>query len=223
MIDSAGLVISSRLLSKRLPFKALLPLNGTPCIIYLCKRLQEVGVENIKLIVATTVSESDDELVWLLNKHNISVFRGSENSLVERYLGVSREFGLKNLIRVTADCPLLNAETVRFCLSQIKSEEFDLFSTRGVYPQGMDIELFSVDALRRLTDEFEISDYDHEHLTAKFYRHPEQFLTRYFSCPPAWNPASGPFTLDTPDDYLAVTKVIRKYNISVSETGPFYV
>ena len=219
---NTAIVISARLLSSRLPFKALLPIDGDPSLKFLIDRLLGLNSFGYKIILATTDQPSDDQLVETVQQTGISIFRGSCENLINRYSDVIKQYNLSNVVRITGDCPLLNIETVLYCLDQIGSEEFDLFTTREAFPKGMDLEVFTADALERLLGNFVLTSDDCEHLTKRFYEEREHFLVKYFKSPSAWNKNSGPFTLDTADDYLFIQRVVREYTITTSETGPFY-
>jgi spore coat polysaccharide biosynthesis protein SpsF len=76
--------------SNRLPGKVLKPINGQPMIYRQINRvLESTLVED--LIVATSVSNSDDELVEFLESENIKVFRGSLDNVLSRFLEITKE------------------------------------------------------------------------------------------------------------------------------------
>ena len=64
-------------------------------------------------MVATTVSEKDDSIVKLTQSTKISVFRGSEQDVSDRYYKAAKEHKANIVVRITADCPLIDPETCR--------------------------------------------------------------------------------------------------------------
>ena len=112
MKSNESIIIQARLGSTRLPKKVLLPLsiNETCCIIYMVSRLQ--SKLKIPIIVAIPSSKSDDELFQILRSNNITSFRGSEKDLITRYLECAKFYGIKIIVRLTADCPLVDPELI---------------------------------------------------------------------------------------------------------------
>jgi spore coat polysaccharide biosynthesis protein SpsF len=84
--------IPVRLLSARLPNKALKEINGKPIIKYLIERIQSAKKIH-DIVVCTTTHESDDKLVEFLEKEKINVFRGSEKDILSRFLNAARKRG----------------------------------------------------------------------------------------------------------------------------------
>ena len=80
-------IIQSRLSSKRLPAKSLLPINGCPLVMYCCKR---VKINNeFNLIVATSNDNSDDYLNDVISQNDIEVYRGSLKNVLSRFYEIS--------------------------------------------------------------------------------------------------------------------------------------
>ena len=103
-----------------------------------------------EVIFATTERADDDELARTVGDLGVPVFRGADADVVERYVGVAQAFGLDFIVRVTGDCPFVDAESLDACLAQWSpSSEADIVSTKGVFPVGIDYELFSVATMER--------------------------------------------------------------------------
>mgnify|MGYP006141706801 CR=1 FL=1 len=94
--------IPVRLSNTRLPNKALKLVDGKPIILYLIERVKKSKkIRNV--IVCTTTNESESPLVSLLEKNNISVFRGDEKDILNRYLQASKKFDTDFIISVDGD------------------------------------------------------------------------------------------------------------------------
>ena len=113
-----GAVVAARSNSRRLPNKAIMPLNGKPMILFLLQRLSKSRLID-ELIVATTNKSSDNQLANLITTNGFKVFRGDENNLVKRYVDVANLYSLDYVIRVTGDCPLVDSVTMDFCIGKI--------------------------------------------------------------------------------------------------------
>lgn len=99
---NCDIFIPVRLQSSRLQNKAMKEINGTPIIKYLIERLRKSSMI-CNIVVCTTVHESDDRLVEFLENEKISVFRGSEKDILDRFLNAAKEFHTEFLIAVDGD------------------------------------------------------------------------------------------------------------------------
>lgn len=94
--------IPIRLNSKRLPKKHLQIINGKPAIQHLIDRLKKCKHIR-KIIVCTTLSSTDDELVKFLEQQKISYFRGNEKDILHRFLDAAEKFNTDIIIDVEGD------------------------------------------------------------------------------------------------------------------------
>lgn len=198
-LGKVGIVVAARTSSTRLPGKALLPLQGLPMLTFLLRRLR--GAQSGVIVLATTDLPLDDELADLAAQEEIGVFRGSESDLVARYVGATKQFGLDAVARVTADCPFVDAELVDWCVSRAAEfEHFDLATTKGQFPVGLDVEIYHAETMAMLDAREPLSAGHREHLTLYFYDHRDRFAVRPIAPPADWLPASRSFTVDTAAD-----------------------
>jgi len=94
--------IPVRLSNTRLPQKALKKVNGKPIILQLIERLKKTKkIRNI--IVCTTDTHSDDQLVEFLQDKKILVYRGSEKDILARYLDAAKHFDTDFIVSVDGD------------------------------------------------------------------------------------------------------------------------
>jgi len=198
-LGCTGIIVAARTASRRLPGKALLPLNGRPMILYLLERLKPL--QGAKLVFATTELTSDDALADTVAQAGVPVFRGSATDLVARYVAAADAHGFDTVGRVTGDCPFVNAEMVDYCLEQAGGlAHFDLATTKGAFPVGLDIEFYPAPIMARLNSK-ELSESDREHLTLHFYNHKDAYDVRVLQPPADWPAVMGNFTVDTSADY----------------------
>ena len=97
------IIIQARTSSKRFPNKVMKLIEGIPIILLAIKRASNTGK---KIIVATSNHKSDDKLVKLLKKENISYFRGNLKNVLSRFANLIKYYGYnKNqlIFRLTAD------------------------------------------------------------------------------------------------------------------------
>ena len=207
MIDFAA-IIQARIGSTRLPGKVMLEVNNQPLIYHLIKRLK--FVKNLdSIIVATTTEKKDDIICDFLKKKKIKFFRGSENNVVDRFLKASKKYDIKNIVHVTADCPLIDPHIVSQVIETYKSNNFDYVSNSNIrtYPDGMDVHVFSFKALKR-NIKFVTNKLEKEHVTLGIKNRPKKFKIKTItSTKNLFLPQLG-LTLDEKDDFKLIKKII---------------
>jgi spore coat polysaccharide biosynthesis protein SpsF len=195
--------------SNRLPGKVLKLINGQPMIYRQINRvLESTLVEDV--IVATSVSNSDDELVEFLESENIKVFRGSLDNVLSRFLEITKEFNPINVIRLTGDCPLVMPKLIDEMVVQFEEKLPDYLSNSLVpsFPDGLDIEIISSEAISRL-ESLDLSKMELEHVTLGVYNRPDLFRVLNFSTP--INRSSMRWTVDYPEDLDFVRSVYSHF------------
>jgi spore coat polysaccharide biosynthesis protein SpsF len=212
-LGNVGVVVAARTLSSRLPGKALLPLQGMPMILFLLRRLQPL--RRVTTVLATTTLASDDELASVVEAAGVPVFRGADADVVARYVAAAACFGFDTVARVTGDCPFVDAELVDHCLAQCAAvAAFDLATTKGRFPVGLDVELYSAARMDALHAGGGLSAAEREHLTLYFYNHRDACTVHPLEPRPAWRCAGRHFTVDTRQDYEAARAIAERF------TGP---
>lgn len=142
-------VIQARMGSKRFPGKVLMPIIEDVSVLtflidrlLLCRSLDEI-------IVATTTSAEDDVITEERLGRPIKVLRGSEENVLERYLQAAEASTADVVVRVTADCPLVDPSVVDSLVRILIADSLD-YATNTLpptYPDGLDVEVFTKDAL----------------------------------------------------------------------------
>lgn len=213
------LTVSARTSSTRLPGKVLKKLNNNKeMIIFLLENLIPVlnnPYMNVEIILATSNDSTNDDLVNLVTKNGFSVFRGTEDDVAGRHLLIAKNRNINYLIRITGDCPFVNYEIVNYCLNEfLKNPNYDLYSTKGRFPVGLDLEIINYNTLKEnyqaMTNE------EKEHYTLYFYNHKEDFEIYYFDCPDEWKIIGEEFVVDTLDDFIKVNQWLKKGNNSIN-------
>lgn len=174
-------IIQARMTSTRLPGKILMDLAGQPMLAQQLSRLRQCHMLD-ELVVATTTNATDDPVVKLARREGIRYFRGSEDDIVSRYIGAACEAAAEVVVRLTADCPLIDAEVVDLAVSELVShaESCDYAGNvlKRTYPRGLDVEAFSLWALEEC-DRHAKSPLSREHVTLVIRQEkPELFRCR---------------------------------------------
>ena len=107
----------------------------------------------------------------------------------------------------------MDAETLDHCLALCRAAgDFDLASTKGKFPVGIDYEIYPAAAMERLHEKAPLSAEDREHLTKYFYEHPDQFRIRWLEPKEAWRWSKDMFTVDYPRDYDFVQRIAGRFS-----------
>lgn len=104
-------ITQARMGSTRLPGKVLLDLAGASMLERHVTRLQRT-TSLTEVVVATTVQPVDDAVAALCETRGWACFRGSEDDVLDRYYQAARTYDAEIVVRVTADCPLIDPELV---------------------------------------------------------------------------------------------------------------
>lgn len=139
-------IIQARMTSTRLPGKVLKEILGRPMLGYQIERLRRVRTAP-NIIVATTTNDTDLPIVDFCKKNDLVCFRGSEHDVLSRFLQAAKEHQVKNIIRITSDCPLIDPQILEQLIEAFGTgREFDYVSNtlERTFPRGMDAEIFSI-------------------------------------------------------------------------------
>lgn len=197
------IIVQARMGSTRLPGKVLADLCGRPMLAQQLRRLQACRNAD-DIVIATTTSASDDEVVDLARAHGVRWFRGDERDVLGRYVGAAAESGADVVARITADCPLIDPAVTDRVIAAAAAGDADYASNvlRRTYPKGLDAEAFPVDVLTRL-DRLARSGPAREHVTW-FIREERPELFVRSSIEDVLDHSSLRWDVDTADDLAYV-------------------
>jgi spore coat polysaccharide biosynthesis protein SpsF len=144
-------VVQARATSSRFPGKVLADLGGLPVLAWVLRRARAAAVDDI--VVATTVNAADDPLIAIAEREGARWFRGEEHDVLGRYVMAAREAQADAVVRLTADCPLLDAEVIDRVIGALCESPDSVDYAANVivrtFPQGLDAEALFFDVLLR--------------------------------------------------------------------------
>jgi glutamate-1-semialdehyde 2,1-aminomutase len=158
-------IVQARMGSTRLPNKVLKPIAGRPMIEVLLSRLAR-ATEIDEIMVATSEGNQNKLLVDTVTLLGYQCYSGSENDVLDRFLKAARVASADVVVRITGDCPLTDPALVDDVIKRFKAADVDYFSNTSPpsFPDGLDIEVFTCEALERAARETD-SSFDREHVT----------------------------------------------------------
>jgi spore coat polysaccharide biosynthesis protein SpsF len=206
-------IVQARMGSTRLPGKVLRPLNGRPMLSRIVERVRACPAI-ARVVVATSDRESDAPIRALCADEAIDCVAGSEQDVLDRFYRAAAAFGGDPLIRITADCPLVDPSLVGRLVALYDGGGYDhvgvatgagaLFLGQGRYPDGLDAECFSFAALERAWRDA-TSPQDREHVTPFIWRQKQLFRCGQLTSPIDYSRLR--WTVDNEADMALITRI----------------
>lgn len=202
-------VVQARMGSTRLPGKVMMKIGGRPMIELLLMRLSKSELID-EIILATSDSPLNESLVQCVSKLGIKCMVGSDSDVLNRYANAARESNAQTVVRITGDCPLIDAELVDCVIERYVQGNFDYFSNSypPTFPDGLDVEVFSSSALF-MADKLAIEPYDREHVTP-FIRNSDLFTKGAFANDE--DLSSLRWTVDEYADFEVISSIFSAFN-----------
>ena len=201
-------IIQARMGSTRLPGKTLKVIAGKTTLERVVERVR-LATEIVEVVVATSDLARDDIIAdFCAVRLNVACFRGSEKDVLARYLEAAREYKADPIIRVTADCPLIDPGVLDALVTTYRDNvgAFVANNLEPSFPHGLDAECFSFELLERASEQVG-DDHDAEHVTQWMQRQPGAVNLRS-----PVNLSNIRLTLDTPDDLTALRAIYRSFS-----------
>jgi len=169
-------IIQARMGSTRLPGKAMADIEGRPMLWRVVSRARQSRSLNM-VAVATTIAPADDALVNLCQEMETPCFRGSEEDVLDRYYQAAKLFKAKAVVRLTADCPLLDPEVIDLVVDKFLGGGYDFVANgmfKRTFPDGLDTGVFTFEVLDAAWRLAELKS-EREHVSPFMQKHPELF------------------------------------------------
>ncbi len=166
-------IIQARMGSTRLSGKVLKEIVGKPLLWHLINRLRK-SKSLQEIVIATTSSESDKKIIEFCKLNAINHFEGSENDVLDRYYQAAKKFGADSVVRITADCPVIDPQIVDEVINEYKKGGYDVCGLSGEFPDGLDVEIFSFKTLEDTWKNAKLPS-EREHVSPYMWNHPEKF------------------------------------------------
>ena len=204
-------IIQARCGSKRLPGKVLYKIGGITVLEFMYQRVMKSKFID-KIIIATSVNSIDDPIEELCLNKKIEYYRGSENDVLDRFYKAALKFNPDLIVRLTADCPLIDYNLIDKTVKLYKTEKVD-FASNTVppenrrYPDGTDVEVFSFKLLK-LATENSFDEKEREHVTFYFWKSGDSFSNAILNNHENWSKYR--YTLDYKEDFNSIKEIINE-------------
>ena len=202
-------IIQARMNSSRLPGKVMLSIDNKTVLTRVIDNIKKV--RNItKIVVATSTSIFDDVIELESKLNNVDCIRGSEDNVLERFRIAALENNSDVVVRITADCPLIDSDIVERVIQCYLNGDYQIVTNAGLnnnlrtFPRGLDVEVFGVDVLEDAYNNA-IEDFEKEHVTPYIYKvanNTKVYMNKD-------DLSSLRLTLDTLEDFTLLSKAIK--------------
>jgi spore coat polysaccharide biosynthesis protein SpsF len=201
-------IIQARLSSTRLPGKVLMDIEGRPMLARVFDRVSASRLID-GVAVATSVDASDDRLAAFCRSNGIRCHRGPLDDVLARFVQAGRREGADVIVRVTADCPLIDPALIDAVVTIRDAHRADYASNvlSRRYPRGLDVEVFTAEALARADHEGQEAHH-REHVTPYLYEEPGRFQMVGLDC--ERDLSAYRWTVDTPADLDLVRSIYQR-------------
>ncbi|MFH2002892.1 MAG: glycosyltransferase family protein, partial [Planctomycetota bacterium] len=205
-------IIQTRMSSTRLPGKVMMNVCGKPIIHHVIDRVLRAKTVD-KIVIATTTNPKDDRIVDAIQEYHpkVSVFRGSEEDVLDRYYQCAKAQDADVIVRVTSDCPLLDPDVIDSVTKIVLEDPSVDFATnylsKRTFPRGLDTEAFPFRVLERL-HKTATEAADREHVIYYIHRHPQDFVTKHIEH--EQDESANRWTLDVAEDFELIKTVYER-------------
>jgi spore coat polysaccharide biosynthesis protein SpsF len=234
-------IIQARTTSSRLPGKVLQEISGVPMLVRVVERTLRAKLVD-QAVVATTTEPADDPIAALCVEQGYACFRGSLHDVLDRFYQAARKFEADVIVRITADCPLIDPGLIdltlrafwgneRFLPGRISQKPlntdgqaypFDFAANRlpppwsRTFPIGLDTEICSMVALARAWREAD-QKYQREHVMPYLYDDigvdfDQPSRFRVLQIDHEEDLGTLRWTVDTPPDLEVVRRIYAHFN-----------
>ncbi len=185
-----------------------------------------------EVIVATTMDPRDDPIAGLCQRRGYPCYRGSAHDVLDRYYQAGRRFGAGVIVRITADCPVIDPGVIdktvyefwglpeKYDSSKAKTDHwpalpaYDFAANRlpppwgRTYPIGLDTEVCTFNDLELAWKEATLPHH-REHVMPFFYDQPDRF--RILLVNHAVDYGALRWTVDTTEDLELLRRIYAHF------------
>lgn len=216
------IITQARVGSTRFPKKVLHEVcSGISVLGLHLKRLKESKLYN-DIIVATTLEEQVKHIELIAKNEKVQYYKGSTEDVLDRFYQAAKNHQPDYIVRVTSDCPLIDADLVDQVISLAVDNDLDYASNTLAeeFPDGQDVEVIRWATLEKTWKEAKLPS-EREHVTPFIKKNSDYtgggfFKAKNLSAPNNFNKIR--MTVDEPEDLKAIQILINNLGIDKSWT-----
>jgi spore coat polysaccharide biosynthesis protein SpsF len=212
-------ITQARYGSSRLPGKILMNIDGVSLLQIHLERIKKSKKIN-KLIVATTFEPETSQIIQIALAQGASTFQGSTQNVLERFYKAAQQEQPDYVVRLTSDCPLIDAEVIDAVIEKCINEDLDYCSNtlEPSFPDGCDIEIFRFSALEQAYHNASLLS-EKEHVTPFIWKNSSFLGGTYFKSANYYhtsNYSEYRITVDEIVDFELISRLVEKIGYHAS-------
>jgi spore coat polysaccharide biosynthesis protein SpsF len=201
-------IVQARMGSTRLSGKVMMTMAGRSLLSYLIERVSRARTLD-GIVVATTTNQRDNIIIEECERHGIANFRGSESDVLGRYVSAARACEADIIVRVTADNPFTDPDSIDRVVNTIRNQDMD-YAIETRLPVGVTGEALTWNALR-VIDSAATTAVLREHVTLYAKDNPQALRCAFLDPRPECDRADLSFTVDTLNEYLYTRRIAQQF------------
>lgn len=202
-------LIQARTGSTRLPSKVLLKLGDKTVLDRVIERVKQARLIG-EVIIATTFSTDDSAIVKIALKNKLRVFCGSQNDVLDRYYQAAKLLQSDHIVRVMADCPLIDPGIIDRVIDKHLKEKNDYTACayKQTFPDGLDMEALTFRTLEKVWKKARLA-HQREHVTLFITSNPHLF--KIGNLESEVDLSDKRWVLDEPADYQLIKAIYQQF------------
>lgn len=213
------LITQARIGSTRFPNKVTMPLDTSTLLGVHLERVKKAKMVT-EWVVATTNEDGVNAITDIAHNAGVSVYQGDLNDVLDRFYQAALPFKPDYVVRVTSDCPLLDANLIDAVIEHAIKEKADYGANILIeeFPDGQDVEVFTFIALQKAW-EAAVLPSEREHVTPYIRNNSSvkggvTFKSVHYSAPSNFNHIR--MTVDEPKDLETIEILISELGLEAS-------
>ena len=165
--NNVGILLISRIGSKRLNNKAKLKIKNLSLVEILLKRLK-IKFRNENIVICTVDNYGKSFYKKISRKYGIKLFAGENKNVLKRIIDCMERFNFKHFVRATADNVMIDANVIdKLVHKHIKNN--NEYTYTNCLASGMGSEVFSYKGLKKCQKNI-LDQNSTEYLTYFFFK-----------------------------------------------------
>lgn len=199
-------IVQARMGSSRLPGKTMKKLFGKSILLRVLERLKK-SKKITKIIIATSNTKKDNQIVNFCKKNNYSYFRANLKNVLERFKKLVIKTKTKSFVRVSADSPFIDPQIIDKAINIYINKKADIVTNifPRTFPKGQSVEIINSKIFLK-TCRIIKKKIEKEHITKHFYNNHNKYKIINFSAPKNLNHLNQ--SVDTIRDFEQAKKIL---------------
>ena len=217
-MSQIDVIIQARVNSVRFPYKILVNIYGKSVLSHCIDRVSRMKTIN-NIIVAIPDTFQNDILEYDISNNKFTkpvyIFRGDEYDVLDRYYKAATNYESDIIVRITSDCPLIDAGVSDSVVTGYLNNECDMcFNSKPrTYPLGLDTQVIDYDLLKFVWKNAS-TQYDREHVVPFIIDNQDKF--KILNITNNNNIGNLRWTIDYPEDMQFIIEVYKRlYNKNI--------